>query len=478
MIQPITAAMWFLTFLSIGSAGLLYFSFRNRLDASARYMLFGLCMVALANGIIALSDSLRLGFSIVHYMLVNSTVILTELAILFGLLTLNRPLPAVWFRNGVIATFVWVCLIEILRPFIDLRILVILSSVVPPAVALATIFLCWRYTSEQFRHNLFVRIVLICQVAIIVFWVSRAILVVNGIPVSVVVPTQLSTIMIIGYMTFLAFRSLAYVGIRASWAMQDYRDTSRLNAELVGTMKERDRFFQRLITTNKAIGLGAFAASMAHQLNQPLTALTMQANVVKRQIDDPNCDRAKVVAGTNAIVDLSKKLTELVKSLHNLFTNSADQRTSVKLGQLVSEVQRFFTPLLNEQDIKLILTIKKNPTIDANRSQIQQVLINVINNAATACMQNPALDRRIELVVDEYNHTALVSVSDNGPGIAPEALARAFELFDSGSDGMGFGLWLSRTIMVQHDGHIHITPRADGGTTVSIDLPTQNPAHE
>jgi hypothetical protein len=62
MIQPITAAMWFLTFMSIGSAGLLYFSFRKRLDASARHMLFGLCMVALANGILALSDSVRLNF--------------------------------------------------------------------------------------------------------------------------------------------------------------------------------------------------------------------------------------------------------------------------------------------------------------------------------------------------------------------------------------------------------------------------------
>jgi signal transduction histidine kinase len=474
MIQPITAAMWFLTFLSLGSAGLLYFSFRNQLDASARYMLFGLCMVALANGIFALSDSLHLGFSIVLYMLVNSTVILTELAILFGLLTLNRPLPSTWFRYGVIATLLWVCVIEILRLFLDLRLIVMLSSAVPATVASATIVLCWLYTSPAFRQNLFVRIVLICQVAIVVFWVSRAILVANGIPVAVLVPTQLSTIMIIGYMTFLVFRSLAYVGIRASWAMQDYRDASRLNAELVGTMKERDRFFQRLITTNKAIGVGAFAASIAHQLNQPLTALSVQANVVKRQVDDPNLERSKILASTDAIVELSRKLSELVRSLHSLFTSNNDQRSPVRLGHMVSEVQRFIWPMLGEQQIELTLAIERNPNVMVNRSQIQQVLINVINNAAAACMQQPSSQRTIELIVNQDGQKAVLIVNDTGPGMSEQARQRAFELFDSSTHGMGFGLWLSRTIMVQHDGEIEITNRSSGGTTVTISLPTHD----
>lgn len=476
MIQPITAAMWFLTFLSLGSAGLLYFIYKNQLDASARYMLFGLCMIAIANGVFALSDSLRLGFSIVHYMLVNSAVTLVELAVLFSLLTLNRSLPSVWFRNGVIATFVWVCVIEFLRLFLELKTLIIINSVVPALAAVATIFLCWRFTSQSFRHNLFVRLVLICQVAIVVFWLSRAALVAIGVPISVVVPTQLSTIMIIGYMTFLVFRTLAYVGIRASWAMQDYRDASRLNAELVGTMKERDRFFQRLITTNKAIGLGAFSASIAHQLNQPLTALTMQANVLKRQIDDPNWDRHKAKTASEAIVDLSTKLGELVRSLHGLFTNNTSPRETIQLSELAAEVQQFLEPILAEQHIELTLTRNADALVRVNHSQVQQVILNVLNNAAAACLARKSPDHQIEIATDVLNQTALIRISDNGPGLDETALKQAFELFDSDNpQGMGFGLWLSRTIMVQHDGDIELANRAGGGTTVTISLPINQP---
>ena len=72
---------------------------------------------------------------------------------------------------------------------------------------------------------------------------------------------------------------------------------------------------------------------------------------------------------------------------------------------------------------------------------------------------------------------ALIRISDNGPGFNEASLQKAFELFDSDNpDGMGFGLWLSRTIMVQHDGDIELANRSDGGTTVTISFPA-SPSH-
>lgn len=471
-IHPITAAMWLLTFLALGSAGLLYYSFRKHLDDSARYMLIGQLFIAFSAGLFALSDSLRLNLGPLHLLVINATVIVAELTILFGLLALNRDVPKHWFRLAFLATIAWAALIETLRPVVDLKTLQIANSLVAALMASITLYLCLRLTSDRFRHNLFVRVILISQVGVISFWVTRAALVASDISISVLAPTQLSTILIIGYISFLLFRALAYLGIRVSWAMQDYRDASRLNAELVNTMRERDRFFKRLISSNKAIGLGAFAASIAHQLNQPLTALNMQAHVVKRQVDDPNCDRSQAKAASDAIVDLSKKLAELVRSLHGLFSNDPGPRETIRLSELASEVQQFFSPILAEQRIKLTLTCRADALVQVNHSQVQQVILNVINNAAAACLASKNLDHRIDMVIDQQDPMALIRISDNGPGFNETALEQAFELFDSDNpEGMGFGLWLSRTIMVQHGGDIELTNRADGGTTVTISFP-------
>ncbi len=464
--------MWLLTFLALGAAGLLYFSFRKHQDDSARYMLIGQLTIAFSAGLFALSDSLRFDLGALHMLMINATIVVAELSTLFGLLALNRDVPRRWFGWAFIAACLWAGLLELLRPVIALSTLQTMGSTVAAILASLTLYLLLRLSSDRFRQHLFVRLVLISQVGVISFWVTRAMLVSNQMPVSVMEPSQLSTVLIIAYIAFLLVRVLAYLGIRVSWAMQDYRDANELNAELVNTMRQRDRFFNRLITTNKAIGLGAFAAALAHQMNQPLTALSMQASVLKRQLQSPIRDEAQLSAASQAIGGLSLKLTDLVRSLHSLFSNTGYVRQTSSLGDLANEVSQFLKPILAEQSIVLTLTRKANPLVNVSHSQVQQVFLNVINNAAAACGENEPGHRLIELVVEQIDAKAVLTVSDNGCGLSQAAAQQAFNLFDSSNpSGMGFGLWLSRTIMGQHDGEISINSHPDGGTTVTVLFP-------
>jgi signal transduction histidine kinase len=477
--HPITAAVWLQTFIALGSAGLLYFSFKRHLDASARYMLIGELMVVLSAGTFALADTLQLGpnQAQTQYFLINAAVIQSEIAILFSLMALNRPMPAKWFVLGLLLTLTWVSMIEWLRSSISLDMIVMLSSLAPAAVAILTFYLCLQMVSDRFRRNLFVRLVLICQVGVIGFWVTRAALSTQNVLISVIEPSHLSMLMIIGYITFSVFRYIAYVGIRVSWVMQDYQDTNRLNAELVQAMRERDQFFQRLITANKAIGLGAFSAAIAHQLNQPLTALTMQANVIKREIDQPNCDRNRAATAATALIDLSRKLTDLVRSLHSLFVNTQTRRETIELVKLTREVQQFLVPMLQEHHINMNLRATDNPLIQADSSQVQQVLLNVLSNAAQACLRSLAQHNQIDIVIEQQDDKVLMTVSDTGPGVSEQFMIDAFEAFATTSpDGMGMGLWLSRTIMTQHHGQILMANKPSGGTIVTITFPlTQHP---
>jgi C4-dicarboxylate-specific signal transduction histidine kinase len=115
---------------------------------------------------------------------------------------------------------------------------------------------------------------------------------------------------------------------------------------------------------------------------------------------------------------------------------------------------------------------KTNPFVNINEIQIQQVLINVLNNALEAVSQNAAKTKIISLQVTNNDSDAIITITDSGSGVAHQVQNELFELYKTTkSNGMGIGLWLSKTIIERHHGSISINSDAGVGASVQIHLP-------
>jgi signal transduction histidine kinase len=220
--------------------------------------------------------------------------------------------------------------------------------------------------------------------------------------------------------------------------------------------------------------LGTLTASIAHELNQPLSGIVTNASTCLRMLaaDPPNVDGALETA-RRTIRD-GNRASEMITRLRALFANKSATTQSMDLNEATREVIALSLSELQKNRVILRPELAHDlPLVTGDRVQLQQVILNLLRNASDA--MSTIDDRPRDLLIrtePDDNDRVRLSVGDVGIGFEPQAVDKLFEAFyTTKNDGMGIGLSVSRSIIERHHGRLWATPNSGPGVTFSFSIP-------
>jgi C4-dicarboxylate-specific signal transduction histidine kinase len=221
--------------------------------------------------------------------------------------------------------------------------------------------------------------------------------------------------------------------------------------------------------------LGELSGSLAHELNQPLTAILSNAQAAQRFLARPQINRAELEEILSDIVDADQHAGEVIRSLRLLLKKGEVQRQQLDANEVVQEVLNLVrSDLLNHQVAAETELAPDLPSVRGDRVQLQQVLLNLVMNACDAMAGSDGAGRRLCVRTNWIEDEGVrVSVRDHGRGIPTELLERVFEpFFTTKPQGLGLGLAVCRSILLAHDGELSAENHPSGGAVFHFTLPT------
>ena len=227
--------------------------------------------------------------------------------------------------------------------------------------------------------------------------------------------------------------------------------------------------------TARVTVMGELAASIAHELNQPLAAIVLNAAAALKWLAQDPPGLAQARAALNAILDSGNNASDVIRSMNDMARKCGPERTIFGLDDAVSDVLLLLRAKLQQHGIEVRCTIAPDQRlVHANRAQLKQVMMNLFLNAIEAMggVSGRARVLEVRAQAGAACGTVLVSVADNGSGIAPGAAESLFDpLFSTRPNGMGMGLSICRSIVEAHGGRIWCGPRHPHGTVFQLSLP-------
>jgi len=237
--------------------------------------------------------------------------------------------------------------------------------------------------------------------------------------------------------------------------------------------QEREELRADLAHVNRVSMLGELAASLSHELKQPIAATIMNANTCSRWLerDQPAADRALQAA--SRIVKDGTRATEIIDRLRSLYKKSPPERELVDVNEIVREMLVLLRGEANRYSISTRTELAPDlPKITADRVQLQQVFMNLILNAIEA-MKDTAGELTIKTELGQGGQL-LISVSDTGVGLPDENTDQIFNpFFTTKSQGSGMGLAISRSIIESHGGRLWARANNGRGATFKFTLPAE-----
>jgi len=220
--------------------------------------------------------------------------------------------------------------------------------------------------------------------------------------------------------------------------------------------------------------MGEMATGIAHELNQPLSAIVNYANGTRRRLALGQVDEKTLKEPLGHIATQAARAAEIIRRLRALVSRQPTQRRAVEINELVQEVLSFVDYELRKLDVEVESTLGLDlPQVRVDLVQVEQVILNLTRNAVDAVRDNPPDGRRIWISTrKDAGGGVAVEVADNGPGISQQGRERLFEPFYSTKKtGMGMGLAISQTIAQDHGGTIQAAERPGGGAVFTLVLP-------
>jgi PAS domain S-box-containing protein len=234
--------------------------------------------------------------------------------------------------------------------------------------------------------------------------------------------------------------------------------TQRRRAEeLAAAQAERAQAASRLIT------MGEMASSVAHELNQPLTAISNYCTGMVSRIKGGNLREEDLLAALEKTARQAQRAGQIIQRIRSFVKRSEPNRSMSDVNTIVAEAVELAEIELRRRQVRLTADIASNlPSIHVDPILIEQVLVNLLKNAAEAIdnAERPSDKRHVELrvlatAVEGLGDAVAFSVTDSGQGLAPEVLQRLFEaFFSTKAEGMGIGLNLCRSIVESHQGRM------------------------
>jgi PAS domain S-box-containing protein len=215
-------------------------------------------------------------------------------------------------------------------------------------------------------------------------------------------------------------------------------------------------------------------ASIAHELRQPLAAIVTNGNAGLRWLAHAEPNLTEVRAALQRVIDDGHRASEIISSIRAMFGKEQGKKTAVQVGELVRDVLSTLLDDLKRAQVSLIVEpLGSLQSVNANRTQLQQVLLNLVTNAIDAMKtvdDRPRVLRiRSESVEQEL---VLIGVQDSGTGISTGHMEQIFEpFFTTKTDGMGLGLSICRSIIEAHGGWLTASAAVPHGSIFQVALP-------
>jgi len=216
------------------------------------------------------------------------------------------------------------------------------------------------------------------------------------------------------------------------------------------------------------------ASGMAHEISQPLAAIVNYTRGCVRHLENSHHDRDQLHAVMQKAVAQAERAGEIVQRLKNFFCKGQLIKTSCKLTNLIRETVSLLKNELTWSKTKVDFNFDKNiPFIFIDKIQIQQVLLNLMQNAIEAMTENHKMEKRIHIQTKLLNKDVLeITINDTGPGFSKEVVNKVFmPFFTTKANGRGMGLAICRSIIEAHGGEFTINPNTNGNSWIRFSLP-------
>ena len=273
--------------------------------------------------------------------------------------------------------------------------------------------------------------------------------------------------------------TLAYIAIGGYWSEHISKANLRSeieNKEIKDLLQERESLINSLLKANKTVATGALSASIAHELNQPLGATHLNIQFLQKKLADGELNSIVQKEVLETLLADNLRAANIIRSLRSIFSDEKLVSEVVQFSELMNSIAGIARPELQMKQIRLQLDFDQSLVLQIHRSELQQVLLNLINNAILALSKSSIADKSIVIKGKYIEEGVEVSVSDNGPGLSGESREHLFELLSASThQGMGLGLWLCKHIIERHGGKIWYEKAPSGGAKFVFTLPSPPP---
>lgn len=238
--------------------------------------------------------------------------------------------------------------------------------------------------------------------------------------------------------------------------------------------EETHRLQERLTHVSRLATVGEMSAGIAHELNQPLTAVANYAQACDRLLGLPDPDIEEIRDALKQITAQAVRAGDIIRRLRTLARNDVMRREATDINALIRELTELIQLDAKTHEVQYRLDLTATlPPVDVDRAQLQQVVLNLVRNAVEALSESPSSPRQVAV------RTALlpegdveIAICDNGPGVSPAVAAHLFDPFcTTKPNGTGLGLAISRTIVKAHQGALEYRPNLPSGACFTVRLP-------
>ncbi len=259
-------------------------------------------------------------------------------------------------------------------------------------------------------------------------------------------------------------------GLQTGWMASILDITERKRA------RERVRHQEeKLASTARLVAMGEMASAIAHELNQPLSAIASYSTGCLNVLQRGGAAPGEIREALEKTTQQAQRAGRIIRRVHEFVRKSEPTRSRMRLNAVVEEAVGFAEAEARKRRVRILSRLsREDPELHADPLLLQQVLLNLVRNGMDAMVATPPESREILVTTEQAGQVVTVRVSDRGCGIPPDVQKQLFEpFFTTKAEGMGMGLNICRSILELHQGRVWAEPNPVGGTVFSFSLPLE-----
>jgi two-component system sensor histidine kinase DctS len=257
-------------------------------------------------------------------------------------------------------------------------------------------------------------------------------------------------------------------GRHTGWMGSVVDITERKRAEeLARQQQEKLQFTARLVT------MGEMASTLAHEINQPLSAISSYTTGCLNRLEAGDLPRDELREALGKLASQAQRAGRVIRRIYDFVRRSEPQSASCDINAIADDAVGLIEGDTRKRGVRIVLSLGEGlPQVRADRVMLEQVLLNLMRNGIDAMQATPAADKQLVVRSAAIEEGVEISVADRGAGIAREAAARLFEpFFSTKPEGMGMGLNICRSIVESHKGRMWVEANPEGGSIFRFTLP-------